>query len=289
MSKKTRVNPALSPTSTDRLISPAEKARQLGVTTDTLRRWEAEGRIASIRTAGGQRRYRASEEPSPDCCEHEGDDVDEKNPSAPSSNEVFPAERTALAIPRWQERVEEKKADVEVARLDREHRAILREAAAESAERVQRRERLEREAEWERARRTRGVLESQRLAALIRQGMTFAAAAPIEFQASAKRDLIGYVTSERFPAALTADEASALLRRRIERIIKPWREEEHRSELLKDARTYALVRTVGHDWDFEPAQEARREIERVLGSEVDASWSREDVRARVDELLDEWE
>jgi hypothetical protein len=222
-------------------------------------------------------------------CDNTCDDVDEENPKAPSQGEVFPDERTVRAIPRWQERVEEKKADVEVARLDREHRAILRETAAENAERIKRRERLEREAETERARHTREVLESQRLAALVSQGMTFAAAAPIEFQASAKRDLIAYVTSERFPAALTADETGALLRRRVERIIKPWRHEEHLSELLKDARTYALVRTLGPDWDFEPAQEARREIERVLGEEVEPSWSREDVRGRVDELLDEWD
>lgn len=36
-------------------------ARTIGVSVGTLRRWEAEGKIKSIRTAGGQRRYEASE------------------------------------------------------------------------------------------------------------------------------------------------------------------------------------------------------------------------------------
>ena len=34
-----------------------QAAQQLGVSTDTLRRWEDEGRIAPIRTAGNHRRY----------------------------------------------------------------------------------------------------------------------------------------------------------------------------------------------------------------------------------------
>ena len=33
-----------------------EAAEMLGVTVDTLRRWEAEGRLAIVRTSGGQRR-----------------------------------------------------------------------------------------------------------------------------------------------------------------------------------------------------------------------------------------
>lgn len=38
-----------------------EAARQLGVSADTLRRWEREGRIEAIRTLGNQRRYRQSD------------------------------------------------------------------------------------------------------------------------------------------------------------------------------------------------------------------------------------
>jgi excisionase family DNA binding protein len=39
------------------LVGIQEAARSLGVSAKTLRRWEAQGRISSTRTAGNQRRY----------------------------------------------------------------------------------------------------------------------------------------------------------------------------------------------------------------------------------------
>jgi molybdopterin-binding protein len=38
-----------------------QAAEILGVSTDTLRRWDAEGRLATFRTSGGQRRIRLAE------------------------------------------------------------------------------------------------------------------------------------------------------------------------------------------------------------------------------------
>lgn len=43
---------------TTNLISPRQAARELHVSTDTLRRWAEEGKIAAVRTIGGHRRYR---------------------------------------------------------------------------------------------------------------------------------------------------------------------------------------------------------------------------------------
>ena len=43
------------------LLPIGEAARQLGVSTDTLRRWDREGLIAATRTPGGQRRIPAAE------------------------------------------------------------------------------------------------------------------------------------------------------------------------------------------------------------------------------------
>ncbi len=51
--RDTQANPAYLPI--------GEAARQLGVSADTLRRWEREGRIEAIRTLGNQRRYRQSD------------------------------------------------------------------------------------------------------------------------------------------------------------------------------------------------------------------------------------
>ena len=38
-----------------------ETARRLGVTPDTIRRWEKAGRIRSVRTQGNQRRFTETE------------------------------------------------------------------------------------------------------------------------------------------------------------------------------------------------------------------------------------
>ena len=43
------------------LLPIGETARRLGVSVDTIRRWESAGKIAAIRTPGGQRRFPAAE------------------------------------------------------------------------------------------------------------------------------------------------------------------------------------------------------------------------------------
>jgi excisionase family DNA binding protein len=45
----------------DELLTPAEAARRLGVTPNTVTRWSRAGKIAAIHTIGGHRRYRGSE------------------------------------------------------------------------------------------------------------------------------------------------------------------------------------------------------------------------------------
>ena len=43
------------------LLTPAEAARKLGVTPNTVTRWSRAGKIAAIQTMGGHRRFRRSE------------------------------------------------------------------------------------------------------------------------------------------------------------------------------------------------------------------------------------
>ena len=43
------------------LLPIGEAARLLGVSIETIRRWDAAGQIKSIRTLGGQRRFRREE------------------------------------------------------------------------------------------------------------------------------------------------------------------------------------------------------------------------------------
>lgn len=44
----------------DKLLQPWEAAQMLGVDPKTLSRWANAGKVPSIRTLGGHRRYRAS-------------------------------------------------------------------------------------------------------------------------------------------------------------------------------------------------------------------------------------
>jgi excisionase family DNA binding protein len=45
----------------ERLLTPAEVAALFGVGPKTVARWAADGRIGSVRTPGGHRRFRAAE------------------------------------------------------------------------------------------------------------------------------------------------------------------------------------------------------------------------------------
>lgn len=45
----------------DELIPIGDVARLLGVTIPTVRNWEKGGKIAAVRTPGGQRRFRRSD------------------------------------------------------------------------------------------------------------------------------------------------------------------------------------------------------------------------------------
>lgn len=49
------------PANYDELLPPAESAALVGVSVDTLKRWEKAGRISSLRTPHGHRRYRRGE------------------------------------------------------------------------------------------------------------------------------------------------------------------------------------------------------------------------------------
>ena len=47
--------------SEDRLLPISEAAEMLGVGISTLRQWDADGMLESVRTPGGHRRYRLSD------------------------------------------------------------------------------------------------------------------------------------------------------------------------------------------------------------------------------------
>ena len=51
----------ITPEATERLMTPGEVATMFRVDPKTVTRWAAAGRIGSIRTPGGHRRFRESE------------------------------------------------------------------------------------------------------------------------------------------------------------------------------------------------------------------------------------
>lgn len=66
----------------DRLLTPGEVAALFRVDPKTVTRWAAAGRIGSIRTPGGHRRFRESEVKA---LLEGGLDFDEEGPGAPSA------------------------------------------------------------------------------------------------------------------------------------------------------------------------------------------------------------
>ncbi|MFD0884461.1 BldC family transcriptional regulator [Streptosporangium algeriense] len=51
----------IGPETTERLLTPGEVARLFGVDPKTVNRWALTGRIPSVRTPSGQRRYRETD------------------------------------------------------------------------------------------------------------------------------------------------------------------------------------------------------------------------------------
>ncbi len=55
------VSPLVAPPRSERLLTPGEVAAMFRVDPKTVTRWASAGRLGSIRTPGGHRRFRESE------------------------------------------------------------------------------------------------------------------------------------------------------------------------------------------------------------------------------------
>lgn len=290
----------------DRSLSPRDAAEKLGISPDTLRRWEREGLIQCERTPGGQRRYR----------EEDISSMLAAGPSEPSRR-MMPGPSTVRSlndapdqshartitpqVAPWDRRVREEQADLEVTRIRRERAELIR---AERAER-EARERAANDAKRAAAARTAEreriaefeATQEKRLNELRAYGKVCAVWAPEEYQAKVVRDLLSSVNPEDYPPDLSDYLARVQVNSRIEAILKPWREEEARKRaklesqrtldsLILSGKWHAQVET--RTWDRRAADRASREVERTLRDEVDADWTNDDVHDLVDDVLDEW-
>ncbi len=302
----------------ERLLSPREAAALLGITPDTLRRWEREGRIQAEWTPGGQRRYREADvkallgTATPRLsASNARSDARAKIRTLPSGD--FDADSEAedsepapvkpqAEIPAWERRVKEERAKLEITKIQREREAILRNDREAEEIRTDAEERARDAAprEEQRAREAAAArkAEHQRLEGLRAQGRNMCLLAPSEYQARVTRDLESFVNPQQFPPALNDYTAYQFLRARVDQILKPLRDEKAREEAAQDEERsrrrkintgmlYANTCTSG--WDYTDAQRARAEIQDALEDEVTHEWTDTDLHDLVHEILADWE
>ena len=293
-----------------RTLSPREAADLLGITVETLRRWESEGAVRAVRTLGGQRRYSAREVRALRSAGTRRNHAVSGRPSLGTEESAAPEQPSnappppapSPTLPPWERRVREEQADLAITRLRSERAALVRaerDAASARAER-EAAERASAEAEARAAQEHSEAedRERQRLAALRDFGNALARFAPPEYQIRVVQDLQRFVTTDELPVAMGDFLAREHVRARVDRILNAWREREaavtaqreadqRRRSLIDSGRLRASVETFS--WESREAQRAIRDVERALSAEVESDWTLEDVRDLVDDVLAEWD
>lgn len=284
-----------------RLLSVGAVASRAGVSADTVRLWEREGRLRAARTPGGQRRFReedvdallgVGEGSRPDRTEivrpvgpvkparsvTVAEPVDRREPAASAGPTQPPSPRR---------RVMEARADLEVLRARREAELLLMARRQEEAAAAQ-----ALHAEQVRAQ------AQLRLENLKAHGRSLATETPADWRAYVVRDLETFVTLDQFPATLTDWEAQGFIEARVQRLLQPWRDEIARQQeierrrgcvrhLLDVGTSHARTETLS--WSTEDAKAAREEVQSVLARSVTWKGTEAGVRDLVDDILDEWD
>ena len=102
-----------------------------------------------------------------------------------------------------------------------------------------------------------------------------------------------FVTSTALPAYLSSDEAEELVTARVERLLKPWREQlqSERESVVAQQRIDDLIRQgeliayrATQSWDRGDREEARADVSAALREEVEEEWTHGDVQDLVDEM-----
>lgn len=198
----------------------------------------------------------------------------------------------------WDDEVAEARAELEVARTRRELEAVNR-MAKEKAEEAARR------AEAERVRRQM----DQRLEKFKSFGRDLASDLPVDARARIVALLEEWVTDQRFPRAMSDQDAYAFVRDRVaqvraeverareqaraagwaslEKQIEDSKRKDRIEELIRVGCEAASTETIG--WGYSDRQRALQEIERELRAEVKSDWSEEETREFVIDTFDEWE
>ncbi|MBA4071443.1 MAG: hypothetical protein C0497_06340 [Gemmatimonas sp.] len=302
--------------SRDDFLTVSEAARELGVAPETVRRYEAQGRLVGERTPGGQRRFRRS---SVERLRAGGARQADAASHQPHEGSVPPREteqaaRAPAVVPPWEARRANAEANLDVTRAEIARRQEIRQYREE----LRAREDAARALERDRAAAARADAEAR--AASARKEAELAEAARQEKTAldtcvaMIRLRVIGEPSAicaevERYlaeharigvPLRLIEAECTAILDRhhaaveaekkaKAKAAVEAMKQALHRTDLLTHGESYALKRTSDRTlWAPFAALEAREAIRRHLDGVVCPEWTEWRVEQEVDEVLSEW-
>lgn len=291
----------------DTYVRIGEAARIVGKSVDTLRRWEAEGRLfPAARSLGGQRTYLLAE------IQRLVDADEDGHASGDAPKMTSPPPRPAPGpMPPRKVREANAAADLSVTKLRIDRREALRRYREAEQRRpdVERAEpenraaaaRLHAEQTAERHRQQQDLdacLESIRIGLMWESSAVRAAverfladhATPgvsipwIEAEATA---IIDQHRVEREAAAKREREAES---KRLQVVVQEAADQRRRNALLRHGKSFVNKLTADREeWDAETAEQAVEEVQEHLAEVVEPTWSKKRVEREVADVLDKWE
>lgn len=289
----------------DTYVRIGHAARMAGVSVETLRRWEADGKLFAARSLGGQRSYRLADIESL----RDGDDDFDQNGNAPGIARV-PAPLTAAPVPPWKAREANAAADLNVTklRIDRreeirryreaeQQRIELQQTEAETR-RVEARLHAQREAERRNQQQALDMcLQSVRIGLMWQPPAVCAEVEQFLAEQATPGVSLPWIRAEagaimdRHRAAreeTTRRERDAA-QKRLETTMQDAVKQFRRTALLRHGEAAAKKFTADRDeWDADVAEEAVDEVRDHLAEVVEPAWTEKRVEREVAAVLAKW-
>lgn len=284
-----------------------EAARLAGVSVDTLRRWERQGKLSGIRTFGGQRTYSLEEiESLRDDSEPDDEQDAPERPETPPRQPV-----TTPPVPPWKAREANAAADLAITRSKIEQREEIRRHREEEQRRAAAAqataEARAAEARLNASREAEGKRQQQALESALWRIRLQLIGEPSDARAEVERFLSEHATPDESVQWLNAEVEAILDRRRAERNAAAQRKSEEerqqmeqasrkasddwrRSLLLSHGEAFAQQLTIDRDeWDEDDADEALEEVREQLADAVEPTWTEKRVERAVRDMLADWD
>lgn len=284
-----------------------EAARAAGVSVETLRRWEREGKFSAARTFGGQRTYLLSDIARL-LDDGESEDMDAK--SEPMSPQVPSVAIPPTVLP-WKAREANAAADLSVARLKIERREEIRRYREEeqrrlTADQTATKARLA-EAQCAARRESERQQQQSDIASCLRTVRIELIGEPSDVRAEVERFIgehahpgksIEWIKAEcraiisRHRVRRNAVEESAREAKRQIAIAKSTKElDDFRLSLLvsRGKSLAGMLTADREEWDGEAAEEAVDAVGEHLNREIALTWTEKRIESEVRSILSEWD